>query len=349
MGTGAEVLRLTQERPHLGFPVVRAHSNEAGFLQCPDPDRNKRVLLGNAESNPILPIVISTAACLPNKYTGHMEVPQTHLVGPVAQVLMIPSNRAFSAEEIRGLVRASPLVAIFGGSHPGPGMVGGIAPTHQKERDGGYDTDRDWIEFHMIREAIRLGKPLMGVCRGFQTILTMLCADIEGIPTPEDMDKLGKILVPAAQHHRAEPDAPYRTHPLQETLPEDMRHLCPWIAGFEPVSHHSIQVPVSALRQTASNGQTFEANLRKRGWLVAAVDGTPEKLDQDRSVEVLIHVNEGGDVDGYLVQSHPEKPAPGRPQQKQWYAQHRWSQEIVQRAIERQHRVKGQVYTNGGA
>ena len=320
---------------YCGIPIERVGANPDGYLQILDPGRNKHVLIGNITSNPQSPVVLSSAARLPGgEYTGHKAPPQDYLVGPEAQVLMVSANATFTDEEIEQLVTNARMIAVFGGSHPGPNMTGSSAPSYRMELDGGYDDERDRIEFHLLQKAIELDKPLLGVCRGLHAGVAMLLANIEGITRPEDMHELGPIFTPAEPHHRAEPEEPFLTHPLIQALPPDMRHLCPWIEGYTPVTYHNLKITYGYLQTKSKRGLTYEEELRRRGWYVAAVDRTEGVLNKDRAIEILIRLNGNGEVDSYLIQSHPEKPAPGTRQQPHWHVQQEWSQGVARIAMQ---------------
>ena len=320
---------------YCGTPIERVGANPDGYLQILDPGRNKHVLIGNITSNPQSPVVLSSAARLPGgEYTGHKAPPQDYLVGPAAQVLMVSANATFTERDIEQLLENAKMIAVFGGSHPGPNMMGSTAPSYRMELDGGYDDERDRIEFHMLRHAVALEKPLLGVCRGLHAGVAMLLANIEGISRPEDMHELGPIFTPAEPHHRAEPEEPFLTHPLIQTLPPDMRHLCPWIEGYTPVTYHNLKITYGYLQTESKSGLTYEEELRNRGWYVAAVDATEDVLNKDRAIEILIRLNGNGEVDSYLIQSHPEKPAPSITQQDEWHAQQQFSQRVTRNAIQ---------------
>lgn len=320
---------------YCGIPIERVGANPDGYLRISDPAGNKRVLIGNITSDPLSPVVLSSAARLPGgEYTGHKAAPQDYLVGPEAQVLMVPANATFTDEEIEQLVTNARMIAVFGGSHPGPNMTGRAASTYKMELDGGYDIERDRIEFRMLQKAIELDKPLLGVCRGFHAGVAMLIANIEGITRPEEMHELGPIFTPAEPHHRAEPEDPFLTHSLMQTLPAEMRHLCPWIEGYTPVTYHNLKITYGYLQTISKRGLTYEEELRNRGWYVAAVDGTENVPNMNRAVEMLIRMNGKGEVDSYLIQSHPEKPAPGTRQQNEWHAQQQFSQRVTRNAMQ---------------
>lgn len=324
---------------YCGIDVRRIPVDGDGYLCLHDPRGDSHVLIGNITSDPQSPIVLSTAARLPGgEYTGHKAAPQDLLIGRRAQVLMIPANATFTNVDITKLVAHAKMIAVFGGSHPGPNMMGRAAPTYKVMEDGGYDSERDRIEFQMLQNAIALEKPLFGVCRGFHVGVAMLLANIEGIEHPEDMYRLGQIFTPAEPHHRAHPGKPVLTHPLMQTLPEDMKHLCPWIWDYSPVSYHNLKITYGYLQTVCQcTGLSYEQELRNRGWYVAAVDGTNDVPVEDKAIEMLVRVDENGDIDSYLIQSHPEKPAPTPLQQPNWYEQQYWSQEVAGHAVQSRH------------
>lgn len=347
---------LVAPETYCGAPIEWVTPDEAGFMFMDDPDGSKKSLIGMLDRKSEFSTSTVALACaarpveqsvdqgyvsplsqpenIRKPYTGHMTSYQEQLYPPDVQVLLLPSNGCFTPQEITQLVQTTKIISIFGGSHLGPQFMGPATPTYQAELDGGYDDDRDQNEQIMLREALRMEKPLIGVCRGFQGGVASLIAYMENIQTSDDMETLEGLFVQAEPHHRPQTEGTIAHHPLMNVLPADMRDLCPWLEGYQPVSYHSIKTPYGFLQRRNNNGVSYEEELRGRGWVIAALDGTDDIELADRAVEMLIHIDEGGLVDGYLTQYHPEKRTnPGGEEQQQWHDQHQWSAAIVKHAV----------------
>ncbi|MEN9327687.1 MAG: Peptidase [Candidatus Parcubacteria bacterium] len=328
----------TATETYCGTPIEWATADDSGFMSMMDADGTKKSLMGMLDRKPAYTaasVVLAGAARPAEKpYTGHMTTYQQHLYPETAQLLFLPANRTFTDEEIVQLVQTTNLIGIFGGSHLGPEFMGPATPTYNAELDGGYDHDRDHNELIMLREAVRTEKPVIGICRGLQAGIAALITHIEDFQTVDDMANLEGLFTPAEPHHRPQHKGSILQHPLMNTLPDHMKKLCPWLEGYEPVSYHSLKIPYGYLQNHSKNGQSYEQELKALGWFVAAIDGTDGIELNQRAVEMLIHIDQTGDVDGYLTQYHPEKHTTlSSEEQQQWHDQHMWSAGIVNRVI----------------
>lgn len=319
-----------------GHQIEFTHKDEKGLFSIRDTYGDRKVLIGNREHRFAPKMALASAATLPDGRTGHMATYQEGLFGQTNHVLMVPANGTF-LEGMGVLVKNANVIGAFGGNHPGPNFMGSAAPSYRVGLHGGYDHKRDTNEFTMLQHAIELGKPIVAVCRGQQTVLALLLAHAQGIDNPKDMHHIGcDIFEPAERHHSPSDDGSIHTHPLLNILPQDLRHLCPWLQGFTPVSNHLLKTTLGFMQgKVPGRSHTREDLLREKGWHIAAVDGTEGIRDHDRAVELVVRLNGGREIDSWLMQGHPEKPNPLRTeQQAQWHAQHMWSQQLLREPTE---------------
>jgi putative glutamine amidotransferase len=88
--------------------------------------------------------------------------------GAIPVIVPATLDRVAGAEEILGSIHG---LLLSGGTDLPAGAFGGKNP-----RPGLRDTDADRYDYeaHLVREAYRIGLPLMGICRGHQTIVEAL-------------------------------------------------------------------------------------------------------------------------------------------------------------------------------
>lgn len=114
--------------------------------------------------------------------------------------VLIPSNVA--DDDLEGLLARLDGILFTGGYDIDPLQYGN--PAHPKV--AGIDADRDQLEIRLVKELIRLEKPFLGICRGFQVINVALGGSLY-----EDIAQQ----VPAAlQHDNHDRPRDYLAHPV---------------------------------------------------------------------------------------------------------------------------------------
>jgi putative glutamine amidotransferase len=96
------------------------------------------------------------AFAVPTSYTDVV-----HRAG--ARTALLPSGQPSAAED---LLAPFDGLLLAGGGDLEPGHYGAAAHPAQ----GGVDPDRDQLELELARAAVRLGMPVLGICRGMQLL-----------------------------------------------------------------------------------------------------------------------------------------------------------------------------------
>ena len=99
-------------------------------------------------------------------WAGAYALPESYLAvvhRAGARTVLLPSAQPSAAEEL--LARFDGLLLVGGGDLE-PARYGAAA--HPAQR--GVDPDRDELELELARAAVRLGLPVLGICRGMQVL-----------------------------------------------------------------------------------------------------------------------------------------------------------------------------------
>lgn len=177
-----------------------------------------------------------------------------------------------------------PILEIFGGL-----MLTGGADIHPCAWDplesvhvkADVDLERDGLELHAIREAWKLGLPILGICRGEQALNVALGGSLyqdipEAFGCPEDLHRHGSSELPPEVRHEVRIDTDSRLFTLLEAprIPVNSRHhqaVRKVAPGLRPVAWHD---------ETTRDGEPLiEAveSIDQRRWAVG-VQWHPENL-----------------------------------------------------------------------
>lgn len=117
-----------------------------------------------------------------------------------------PSTGIIRISEVKNM----DLLIFWGGGDISPMIYG-----HQNVASGGISSKRDAIEVSVMEEALRLEKPILGICRGAQLACAMLGGtlyqDVDGHTSTHDM-------VIAEPYQRFAPDPTIRTSSLHHQM-----------------------------------------------------------------------------------------------------------------------------------
>lgn len=138
--------------------------------------------------------IISTAALVNDSYPAHMVgLHNAQAVSEIcgAQVLFIPADPAFgTTKEV--MARCDGFLF--------PGARANVHPSEYGHEEtpahGDFDRGRDGVALPLIRACVEAGKPILGICRGFQEVAVAFGSTLH----PEIRD------LPGRDDHRMPPD-----------------------------------------------------------------------------------------------------------------------------------------------
>jgi len=212
-------------------------------------------------------LVIAISKSKPDKYYGNYPK-WIHKADPKAQTINMYELGVDSAVT---LLKTCDGLIVTGGADVYPGWYGKISDT---ARCGSFDLYRDTLEMALIKEAIKLKMPIIGICRGEQIINVTLGGSLI-IDIPTDHDTMVKHM---------QKDWKNCFHQVDIIDNSLLHHICQTTNGKVNSNHHqAIDKMAPGLHAVAyAPDEIVEAvewrDVIDKGFLLA-VQWHPERLD----------------------------------------------------------------------